>query len=101
MCKTCSVDAAPYLAVPTEGVKSDTAEKAPGNPSSPIMRYFEYKHLPEHLQRISKPFSDLAVRMDWILPPGPEKTTALRKILEGKDAAVRAALDLPDPQKGT
>ena len=30
-----------------------------------------------------------------MLPPGPETAVALRKLLESKDAAVRAALDLP------
>ena len=27
---------------------------------NPIMKYFEYKHLPERLQEISKPFCELA-----------------------------------------
>lgn len=61
---------------------------------SPILRYFEYGHLPEKLQNVSKPFHDLAWTIEGTLPGGPEKTTALRKILEGKDAAVRAALDM-------
>jgi hypothetical protein len=30
-----------------------------------------------------------------VLPAGPEKSTGLRKLLEAKDAFVRAALDLP------
>lgn len=62
----------------------------------PIIRYFEYEHLPEKLQRISKPFCDLANRMDASLPKGPEASVALRKLLEAKDAAVRAALDIPE-----
>lgn len=61
---------------------------------SPILRYFTYAHLPEQLQSISKLFSDLAYDLELRLPPGPEKSTALRKLLEGKDAAVRAALDM-------
>lgn len=57
----------------------------------PILKYFEYKHLPDHLQKISAPFGKLA---DTImeLPRSPERSVALRKLLESKDAAVRAAL---------
>ncbi|SSW38638.1 Uncharacterised protein [Acinetobacter baumannii] len=27
---------------------------------SPIIQYFQYEHLPEHLQQVSKPIGDLA-----------------------------------------
>jgi len=56
------------------------------------MQFFEYRHLPEHLQSISKPFGLLAESMDQMLPENPEKSTALRKLLEAKDCAVRARL---------
>ncbi len=56
-----------------------------------ILRYFTYAHLPEHLQAISKPFSELAEKLANDLD-GPEVTVALRKLLEAKDCAVRAAL---------
>lgn len=58
-----------------------------------LLRYFEYAHLPEHLQAISKPVGDLAQHMADQLPDGPELTTGLRKLLEAKDCLVRAALD--------
>lgn len=58
-----------------------------------ILRYFEYRHLPPKLQVISEPFCGLARHLADILD-GPELTVALRKLLESKDAAVRAALDL-------
>lgn len=61
---------------------------------SPILRYFVYEHLPEKLQVVSRPFSRLAHDLENVLPPGPEKSTALRKLLEAKDAAVRSALDM-------
>lgn len=61
----------------------------------PILRYFEFTHLPEQLRAVSMPFSELAHRLSTMLPPGPETAVALRKLLESKDAAVRAALDLP------
>ena len=61
---------------------------------TPILRYFEYAHLPENLQFVSRNFKEFAWAMEDALPDGPEKSTALRKLLEAKDAAVRSALDL-------
>ena len=59
---------------------------------NPIMKYFEYSHLPEHLQAVSKPFGDMATELNGSLPDGPEKSAGLRKLLEAKDCMVRAAL---------
>ena len=59
---------------------------------SPILRYFNFLHLPESLQEVSKLFADLAEELEDILPAGPEKTVALRKLLEAKDAAVRSRI---------
>lgn len=58
----------------------------------PIMKFFAYMHLPEKLQAISKPFCDLANIIANTLPRNAERTVALRKLLESKDAAVRAGL---------
>lgn len=44
---------------------------------------------------MSEPFGRLARQLDESLPAGSELSTALRKLLEAKDAAVRAVLDLP------
>lgn len=66
------------------------AERHPS--TTGLLRYFEYAHLPEHLQAISKPVGDLAQQMAEQLPDGPELTTGLRKLLEAKDCLVRAAL---------
>ncbi|EOZ0574688.1 hypothetical protein ABEM32_20420 [Escherichia coli] len=41
---------------------------------------------------MSKPIGDLARVMDESLPDGPEKSAGLRKLLEAKDALVRAKL---------
>jgi hypothetical protein len=60
--------------------------------SAPIMKYFAFAHLPEHLQAISKPIADLAGEMDERLADGPEKSAGLRKLLEAKDCFVRAKL---------
>lgn len=56
-----------------------------------ILRFFEYNHLPEHLREVSQPFHDLAWDMAARFE-GAELTTCLRKLLEAKDCAVRAAL---------
>lgn len=81
-----------------------------------MLRYFKYEHLPDHLQAISKPFCVLAAalaagelpatdedcsvahlrvrhlsqRGTATPPDDAEITVALRKLLEAKDAAVRA-----------
>ena len=58
-----------------------------------LLQFFEYGHLPEHLQKVSKPFGDLAKEVATLTEiDNPEKTTALRKLLEAKDCAVRALL---------
>jgi len=54
-----------------------------------ILQFFSYAHLPEQLQSVSKPFADMATKL-MLLPRNPERTVALRKLLESKDAAVRA-----------
>lgn len=59
----------------------------------PILKYFVYGHLPVNLQVMSKPFADLARMIHDNLPRTPERSVALRKLLESKDAAVRASLD--------
>jgi len=79
-------------------------ENQPTN--EPLLQFFAYEHLPPHLQEISKPFCDLAhaivkgdnvpesgtVTIGAALPRNPERTVALRKLLEAKDCAVRAVL---------
>lgn len=55
-----------------------------------ILKYFEYAHLPEHLQAISKDICEVAKKMDELLPNGAEKSAGLRKLLEAKDCFVRA-----------
>lgn len=60
-------------------------------PAHPLLQFFKWEHLPEHLQTPSKWFSALAHQVND-LPDNAEKTTALRKLLEAKDCAVRALL---------
>ena len=56
-----------------------------------VFRFFTYEHLPPGLQAASRPFHDLA-REITTQTTGPETVIALRKLLESKDAAVRAHL---------
>lgn len=58
----------------------------------PMLQFFVYSHLPENLRSVSKPFCDLAEMVVENLPRNPERTVALRKLLEAKDCAVRAYL---------
>lgn len=87
----------------TEGSKfQETAQDArvqPGDasvanqpPPEHIAQFFTYAHLPPHLQAVSRPFGELAQAILETLPRNPERTVALRKLLEAKDAAVRALL---------
>lgn len=83
-------------------VMPDTLEEPPGGhrihvsleAQDPIMKQFRYEHLPERLQPISKAFADLAkLVLEECAATSEERHVALRKLLEGKDAAVRAALE--------
>jgi hypothetical protein len=58
----------------------------------PLEQFFAYQHLPSPLQEISKTFHDLAQYVMDNLPTNSESTTALRKLLEAKDCAVRSKL---------
>lgn len=58
--------------------------------ADPILRFFHYTHLPPTLQAASAPFCGLAVHIVTTLPRTAERTVALRKLLEAKDAAVRS-----------
>lgn len=58
----------------------------------PMLQFFTYKHLPEELAMVSSWFSSLAEQVVNDLPRNPERTTALRKLLEAKDCAVRALI---------
>lgn len=69
--------------------------------SEQILQFFAHAHLPPHLAAVSKPFADLAAEIERTLPRNPERTVALRKLLEGKDAAVRALLAKDAPAKET
>jgi hypothetical protein len=73
------------MSEPTPNV-AVTSENSPDH----IMQFFAFAHLPTHMQAVSSPFCDLANVIVATMPRNPERTVALRKLLEAKDAAVRA-----------
>ena len=80
-----------YLSVPCADYEHDKT----------ILRCFVYHHQSESLQTVSKPFGELAVRLVRTLPIGTERTTALKKLLEAKDAAVDAVIETQKSRVGT
>lgn len=67
-------------------------------PVASIVRWLSPFHLPAHLQETAIPFAVLAINLvdecDGTAAPA-ELATALRKIVEAKDCAVRAAIATP------
>ena len=59
-------------------------------PTESILLHFAHGHLSAELAAVSRPFAKLARSLDEQLA-GPETAAALRKLLETKDCAVRAA----------
>jgi hypothetical protein len=57
-----------------------------------MIKWFEWDHVPDDLKQICESFSRLADIVVQDIEPGPERTVALRKLLEAKDSAVRAKL---------
>lgn len=64
----------------------------------PVLQFFRYAHLPDHLQPISAIYAEAAIRTVERVPRNAERTVALRDLLRAKDGAVRAAL-YQDPGK--
>lgn len=58
-----------------------------------MMKWFAFEHLPEHLKVVSIKFYEIACSICALVESGPERTVALRKLLEAKDAAVRATVN--------
>lgn len=60
-----------------------------------VAKFFAFAHLPEPLRTVSEFYCELMLNLLTLrlTTDGPELTVALRKLLEAKDAAVRAMLD--------
>jgi hypothetical protein len=74
------------------------------------LQWLTYRHLPEALQGFSRPFYRAAtLLLTEITTDSPELTTALNKLIEAKDSAVRAGIkhqtgragSVPRPQSVT
>lgn len=60
-----------------------------------LLQWFSTDHLRDDLKDTVDRFREVAEWVDRSLPENPEKTTALRKLVEAKDCAVRAKLSKP------
>jgi hypothetical protein len=74
------------------------------------LQWLTFAHLPEALQRYSRPFYETAmVLIDDIRADSPELETSLNKLIEAKDSAMRAGIrdstgragSIPRPQSVT
>lgn len=70
-------------------------------PREHILQFFTHAHLAPDLAEVSKPFCDLAELVHAKVPRNPERSVALRKLLEAKDAAVRALVAAAMGESGT
>lgn len=75
-----------YSKVKSEEFNADQMQQ------DPILQYFGYSHLKPELQATSAAFATMAKLLIDTIPRNAERTVALRKLLETKDAAVRARL---------
>ena len=71
---------------------SFTVDPIDSGSTEPLLQFFRFNHLPAELQTVSAHFAYLAHTVVATTPRNPERTTALRKLLEAKDCAVRAML---------
>lgn len=69
--------------------------------TDPILHFFHYAHLPPTLAATSSIFFSLASVIVRTLPRNAERSVALRKLLEAKDAAVRANVQSVKAQRST
>ena len=65
--------------------------KVDGTKQSTILQFFAYEDVNTHLRELTDEFYYMAQYLDRILPTSAEKSVTLRKLLESKDSAVRAA----------
>lgn len=79
------------MATETNGqVTRQDTEKYEGG--EPLMQFFQFTHLPEHLQGTSRMFYGIAARIITDIPKNPQRDEALDLLLKAKDCAVRAVI---------
>jgi hypothetical protein len=59
-------------------------------PKNGFLQYFEYDHIAGPAKAHSQKIANLANELDRNVPDNSEKEFALRKLLEARDAVVRA-----------
>ena len=64
-----------------------------------LLGFFEYRHLPPHLAKVSEQCYGLAHRLIEDCGSNAEFTAGLRKLLEAKDCFVRSALQNKNEQE--
>lgn len=115
MCPACAVEAGQLKRVSDDlPVYRPAVEKAPGLTEKQwaalsvpsvqylgIMRYFEFEHLPPHLQSVSRIVYAMAYAVAEELDGAHELEPGLRKLLEAKDCFVRAAVEKAAKEKST
>ena len=79
-----------------EGTRAQLAKHAAGRHPSTVqlVKYFAFAHLADRLRIISEIYAGAALDLLAQLSDGPELTAALRKLVESKDCAVRALVDV-------
>ena len=101
--------AATYEAVAAVPAPSSTPTPTAPAPTEHILQFFAFEHLPPVLAAVSRPFCELARMIVaggempaetaplsmFPLPRNPQRDAALSKLLEAKDAAVRALVAKP------
>lgn len=60
--------------------------------ADPMRLFFEYAHLPANMHAVARLFCELADSIIEHLPMGLERTEPLKKLLEARDATVKAFL---------
>ena len=70
--------------------KPDGTQRHPS--TAAVLKHFRFEHLPPHLQEVSRPCGELALKLADSLPEGPDLTCGLRDLLTAKDNFVRAKL---------
>ena len=74
-------------------VKGLLAQDLKSDPLEPLMKHFEYGSLDKELADVAIIFLVAARNVCADLKPGPERTVSLRKLIEARDAALRAKIN--------
>lgn len=58
-----------------------------------MIKFFTVDHLPPQLKGIASAYQDLAEEIIMRVPAGEQRKIALQKLLESKDATIRAIIE--------